>query len=296
VDFEGRKIPGLGEPNVPESFSVWGVDVSNPQAPRVISRLKTGLLVGATSDNGKTVGGSAPNFLAAHGNALFVSNGNNDMIERIDLAKNKIVEKRRLVPSFLVSRVRGVSPAGMVVSPDGKRLYVTEMGINAIAVLDAKSLAVLGHIPTAWYPYRVALSPDGRKLVCICFRGFGNGPNAGKEIPKSDFLGMRGVVSILDVPSDVELKTMTAPRTCWPLMESWIAAPPGQRCLRLSSPRRRESCPRKSSMWCLSPRKTTLTTRSLIASLARSTIRVCCGGGCTRPSRATVNPRWKTWE
>jgi YVTN family beta-propeller protein len=210
VEFEGRKIPGLGEPNVPESFSVWGVDVSNPQAPRVISRLKTGLLVGATSDNGKTVGGSAPNFLAAFGNALFVSNGNNDMIERIDVVKNRIAEKQRIVPAPVVSRVRGVSPAGMVVSPDGKRLYVAEMGINAIAVLDAKSLAVLGHIPTAWYPYRVALSPDGRKLVCICFRGFGNGPNAGQEIPKSDFLGMRGVVSILDVPSDRDLKTMTS--------------------------------------------------------------------------------------
>src|SRR5439155_22728779 len=91
VEFEGRKIPGLGEPNVPESFSVWGVDVSNPQAPKVISRLKTGLLVGAPSDNGKTVGGSASNFLAAHGDALFVSNGNNDMIERVDLARNEIV-------------------------------------------------------------------------------------------------------------------------------------------------------------------------------------------------------------
>ena len=89
VEFEGRKIPGLGEPNVPESFSVWGVDVSNPAAPKVISRLKTGLLVGAPSDNGKTVGGSAPNFLAAHGDALFVSNGNNDIIERIDLAQER---------------------------------------------------------------------------------------------------------------------------------------------------------------------------------------------------------------
>ena len=210
VEFEGRKIPGLGEPNVPESFSVWGVDVSNPQAPKVISRLKTGLLVGAPADNGKTVGGSAPNFLATHGDVLFVSNGNNDMIERIDLAKNKIVATQRIVSSPLVARVRGVSPAGMAVSPDGKRLYVAELGINAIAVLDTKSLKVLGHIPTAWYPYRVALSPDGRQLTCICFRGFGNGPNAGQEIPKSDFLGMRGVVSILDVPSDAELKTMTA--------------------------------------------------------------------------------------
>ena len=210
VEFEGRTIPGLGEPNVPESFSVWGVDVSKPAAPKVISRLKTGLLVGAPSDNGKTVGGSAPNFLAAHGDALFVSNGNNDIIERIDIVKNEIVATQRIVPSPLVAKVRGVSPSGMVVSPDGQRLYVAELGINAIAVLDAKTLAVLGHIPTAWYPYRVALSPDGKELVCICFRGFGNGPNAGKEIPKSGFLGMKGVVSVLDVPSDAELKSMTA--------------------------------------------------------------------------------------
>jgi len=210
VEFEGRKIPGLGEPNVPESFSVWGVDVSNPQAPKVVSRLKTGLLVGAPTDNGKAVGGSAPNFLASRGEALFVSNGNNDQIERIDLVKNSIAAKQRIVPSPLVARLRGVSPAGMVVSPDGKRLYVAEMGLNAIAVLDTKTLAVLGHIPTGWYPYRVAISPDGRQLACISFRGFGNGPNAGKEIPKSEFLSLRGLLSVLDVPSDAQLKTMTA--------------------------------------------------------------------------------------
>ncbi len=209
IESEGRKIPGLGEPNVPESFSVWGVDVSNPQTPKVISRLKTGLLVGAPSDNGKTVGGSAPNFLAVNGDALFVSNGNNDIIQRINLARNEIAAKQRLVPSPLVAHVRGVSPAGMVVSPDGKRLYVAELGINGIAVLDAATLTVLGHVPTAWYPYRLGVSPDCRQLVCICFRGFGNGPNAGKEIPQSEFLGMRGVVSVIDVPSDADLKTMT---------------------------------------------------------------------------------------
>lgn len=210
VEFEGRTIPGLGKPNVPESFSVWGVNVSNPGQPRVTSRLKTGLLVGAPSDNGKTVGGSAPNFLAVRDGALFVSNGNNDIIERIDTAKNKIAATRRIVPSPLVARLRGVGPSGMAASPDGKRLYVAELGINAIAVLDQQTLAVLGHIPTAWYPYRVALSPDGSKLVCICFRGFGNGPNAGKDKPVSEFLALRGVVSVIDTPSDDQLKGMTA--------------------------------------------------------------------------------------
>ena len=194
---------------MPESFSVWGLNFSDFKSPVVVSRLKTGLLVGAPAENGKTVGGSAPNFLAIHGGALFVSNGNNDMIERIDVRRNEIVAKQRIVPSPLVARVRGASPSGMAVSPDGRRLYVAELGINAIGVLDARTLAVLGHIPTAWYPYRVMVSPDGRQLVCICFRGFGNGPSAGQEIPKSDFLGMRGVLSILDVPTESELKTMT---------------------------------------------------------------------------------------
>ena len=210
VEFEGRSIPGLGKANVPESFSVWGVDVSNPVAPRVVTRVKTGLLIGAPSDRDKTVGGSAPNFLAEQAGALFVSNGNNDLIERIDPQLGTIVSGRRIVPSPLVAGLRGVGTSGMAVSPDGRRLYVAELGINAIGVLDAKTLEVLGHIPTAWYPYRVTVSPDGRHLACICFRGFGNGPNAGKEIPKSDFLGMQGVLSILDAPSDKALNGMTA--------------------------------------------------------------------------------------
>ncbi|MCX6620383.1 MAG: bifunctional YncE family protein/alkaline phosphatase family protein [Acidobacteria bacterium] len=207
--FEGRKIPGLGDANVPESFSVWSVDVSNPAAPQVAARWKTGLLIDAPSDNGKAVGGSAPNFLAVRGDALFVSNGNNDIIERIDMSKGGIQASRRIVPSPLVSRLRGVGPSGMVVSPDGSRLYVAESGINAIGVLDAGTLQVLGHIPTAWYPYRLALSPDGRRLACVCFKGFGNGPNAGKDIPKSNFLQMRGVISILDAPSNQALGEMT---------------------------------------------------------------------------------------
>jgi len=210
VEFEGRMIPGLGEPNVPESFSVWGVDVTLPDNPRVISRLKTGLLIGAPADNGKTVGGSAPNYVCAQGDTLFVSNGNNDLIERVDLKANQITGRARLSPSPLVAGLRGVGPAGMALSPDGAKLFVAELSLNAIAVLDTQTMKVLGHIPTAWYPYRVAISPDGRSLACICFRGFGNGPNGGQAVPKSEFLHMRGVLSLLDVPSPAELEKMTA--------------------------------------------------------------------------------------
>jgi YVTN family beta-propeller protein len=209
VTFEGRKIPGLGDDNGPQSFSVTGVDVADPRTPKVLSHWKTGLLIHAPSDNGATVGGSAPNFLAASADSLYVSNGNNDLIERFDLSTGKLLAKQRIVPSPLVSRLRGVGPSGMVLSPDGARLFVAESGINAIGVLDARTLEVLGHVPTAWYPYRLAVSPDGRRLACISFKGFGNGPNAGQNIPKSDFLGLKGVISILDHPSDAGLRTLT---------------------------------------------------------------------------------------
>jgi YVTN family beta-propeller protein len=209
VEAEGRKVPGLGDPNAPESFSVWGIDVADPTAPKIVHRIKTGLLIGAPADNGKTVGGSAPNFLAVHGSDLYVSNGNNDTIERIDLITGKIVHRTRIQPSPLVAKLRGVGPSGMTLSPDGSRLYVAESGLNAIGVLDTKSGRMIGHIPTAWYPYRVALTANGKQLLCICFRGFGNGPNAGKNIPKSQFLGLRGVASLLNVPTTAELGPLT---------------------------------------------------------------------------------------
>lgn len=210
VEFEGRKVPGLGDDNAPEAFSVYSVDVSNPAAPRVAARWKTGLLIHSPADNGKTVGGAAPNFLTARDNSVYVSNGNNDLIERIDLAQSKSAIRARIVPSPLTAGLRGVGPSGMALSPDGRRLYVAESGINAIGVFDATTLKVLGHIPTAWYPYRVAVSPDGRRLAVTCFKGFGNGPSGGANIPKSEFLRLRGVLSILDTPDDNTLAAMTA--------------------------------------------------------------------------------------
>lgn len=209
VKFEGRWVPGLGEPNVPESFSVFSVDVSTPTAPRVTGRWKTGLLINAPSDNGKTVGGSAPNFIVSRGEDAWVSNGNNDMIQRLRLPSGKIEASQRIVPSPLVARLRGVGPSGMVLSPDGTRLYVAESGINAIGVLDARTLQVLGHIPTAWYPYRLAISPDGSHLACINFKGFGNGPSGGTEKPESVFLQLRGAVTILDTPAATNLPALT---------------------------------------------------------------------------------------
>ena len=57
-------IPGLGDPNVPESFSVWSFSVKDPSKPEVKAKIKTGVLVGETIEGIPAVGGASPNSLA----------------------------------------------------------------------------------------------------------------------------------------------------------------------------------------------------------------------------------------
>ncbi len=210
ISMEGRHIAPVGSPNTPESFSVWVVNVTHPSNPAVEQKIKTGVPVGVHSAGGVTVGGSAPNFLLVHGNTLFVSDNNDDLIEQFNVNTGKAIRRTLIQPSPLTANLRGVQPAGLAISPDGKRLYICEIGINAIGVMDTTTGKMLGHIPTAWYPYRVVVSRGGGHLGVISFRGFGNGPNAGPHQPTSPFLGMKGVMTRVAVPSAPTLAHLTA--------------------------------------------------------------------------------------
>ena len=70
-------------------------------------------------------------------------------------------------------------------SPDGKLLFVADAGENAVAVIDIAHRAVLGFIPTAWYPADVQITPDGRHLVVADTYGFGARPNPAARSPHS---------------------------------------------------------------------------------------------------------------
>jgi len=210
VEVEGRKVPGLGKPLAQEAFSVYGFDISNPEKPRLTSVTKTGTQVGSKSAPwGKVVGGSGPSFVFAVGDSVYTSNSNDDTVDEIQASTGKIVGRISLEPSPLVHGYRGVQPTGITVSPDKKRLFVTESGLNAIAVVDRATRRVVGLIPTAWYPYRVAVTADGKSLACICFKGFGNGPNAGVNKATDDFAHLKGSFHTIPIPTDTELAKMT---------------------------------------------------------------------------------------
>jgi YVTN family beta-propeller protein len=215
VEIEGYRVPGLGDPNVPESFSVWEVDVSDPADPKVTARTKTGLLVGEMVEGIPAVGGSSPNSVVAADNRVFVSNGNNDTISIIDTEKDAVIKTIHLTLDKRLKNLRGIIPFGLALSVDQERLFVAESGINAVAVIDTRAGKVLGHIPTGWFPSKVAVSRDGRSLIVGNAKGFGSGPNGGPDFrvgPEGTYIGnlMKGTVSIIPLPADKDLTKETA--------------------------------------------------------------------------------------
>jgi len=207
-------IPGLGPVDSDESFSVWAVDVGNPLKPRVTARIKTGTLVGQMVEGFPAVGGSSPNSLVSDGRYVFCSNGNNDNVSVIDIRKKTVVKNIRLCPDERLSKLRGIIPFGLALSPDGKRLFVAESGLNAIGVLDVKTLEVIGHIPAGWFPAKLKVTGDGKKLVVGNAKGFGSGPNGGAGFskgPEGTYIGclMKGTVEVIDIPADDALPSLT---------------------------------------------------------------------------------------
>jgi YVTN family beta-propeller protein len=208
------QVKGLGPMNAPESFSVWAIQVSNPLKPEVFSKTKTGNPVGQLVDGVPAVGGSSPNSMVTAGNYVFISNGNNDNITVLDSRNQNIIAHIKLNTEEKLTKLRGIIPFGLAVSPDEKRVYVAESGINAVAVIDVPTLKVIGHIPAGWFPAKLKVSPDGKKLIIANAKGFGSGPNGGltfKQGSAGSYIGslMYGNVQVTDIPADNELLNTT---------------------------------------------------------------------------------------
>ena len=125
-------------------------------------------------DGTELVGGVAPGAIAINrdGRVAYVALGNVDRVAVVRLEGEPRVVRGldlRLYPDAPF----GAQPSAEALSPDGKRLYVALAGLNAVAVLDARSPKRYryGLIPTGWYPSALALSRNGRTLFVLDAKG-----------------------------------------------------------------------------------------------------------------------------
>ncbi len=188
-------VPGLGDPNAPESNSLAVVDVTEAESPKLVALVRTGEPFGV-----KSLGGSSPAGVVATANDIYVANGNQDTISVVDAATLRV---RATIPLRIpkLEDYRGVLPLGMAIDHDNGRLLVAEAGINALAVIDTGGNKVLGHLPVGWFPTAVAL--HGGQVFVASAKGHGTGPNASKTSRlEESFQGAlrRGTISVFPVP------------------------------------------------------------------------------------------------
>ena len=175
---EGKKIPGVGDPNDPESMSVFTIDLLSN---KVTSKLKTGYLVGHMLEDAEVTGGASPNSIAIDNSFAYVSNATNDNISVIDYKQGKILRHIPIKVDPKIDQYRGLLPFGLSLSKDGSTLYAALLGFNAVAVIDTKTDKTIGLIPAGWGASRVKFSPDEKEMYIISCRGLGAGPNGGKD-------------------------------------------------------------------------------------------------------------------
>jgi hypothetical protein len=176
--IDGKNIPGLGDPNVKASMSVYCIELATNT---IKARLKTGLQLGELVEDAEVIGGASPNSIAVGKKYAYVTNATNDNIAVIDYKKGKIVKHIPIKVDPKLDRYRGLLPFGITMSKDEQFLYVALLGFNAVAKVDLKTSATIGLIPTGWGTTRVALSKDDTHLYITSCRGLGAGPNGGKQ-------------------------------------------------------------------------------------------------------------------
>jgi YVTN family beta-propeller protein len=198
------RIAPLGDPNAPESNSLAVLNTRIPARPFVEKMIPTGLPMGPRS-----AGGSAPTAVLATESTVYVSNGNQDSISVIDA---KTLERAPDIPLRIpgLEPYRGILPIGLALDPGRGWLLVAEAGINAIGVVDFVSRRLIGHLPAAWFPTRLAVR-DG-VLYAANAKGFGTGPNATQFAPIDRSFQAelrRGTLMVAPLPAAGELARNT---------------------------------------------------------------------------------------
>ena len=209
--IDGKKIPGLGDPNAEEAMSVYVIDLTKNT---IKAKLKTGMLLGELVEDAEVIGGASPNSIVINNQYAYVTNATNDNIAVIDYKKGKIKTHIPIKVDTNIDQYRGLLPFGIDISKDNKYLYVALLGFNAVAKVDIASKKTIGLIPTGWGTTRVKISKNDQQLFITSCRGYGAGPNGGKgfRMPiQGSYIGdiQLGTFQIVNNPDDTNLAKYT---------------------------------------------------------------------------------------
>ena len=132
------------------------------------------------------------------GSSIYVSTAQDDKVSVIDAQRGAVVQTIGLGVNDTTGNVSGVglNATGLVTSPDGSLLYVSEYAADRVAVIDTRSHSVARNITVGEAPVAVAASADGSRVYALNQAGI-NGI---------------GSVSVVDTGSSAVIQTINVGR------------------------------------------------------------------------------------
>jgi DNA-binding beta-propeller fold protein YncE len=127
--------------------------------------------------------------LSPDGRTLYVALANRDAVAAVNVNAGQFSVRGYFDTRLPHQGYFGAEPVALALNADGSRLYVANMGSDAVAVMDTKRLTPsaarkgmvepLGFVPTEWMPMSMAFlpSPSGGRLYVATAKGKGTGPN-----------------------------------------------------------------------------------------------------------------------
>ncbi len=147
------------------------------------------------------------------GKYVAVANSGSDTISVIDTGSDRVVEKiwARQTPADLF----GAQPNALAFDRSGKLLFACNGTQNAVAVFhfepEERESKMLGLIPVGWFPGAVRFDAAQQSLWVANIKGIGAAkifkPGEQVKLRTKDFFG---TLSLVPLPSEAELKAMTA--------------------------------------------------------------------------------------
>ena len=95
---------------------------------------------------------------------VYISNPGSDTVSVLDTVTNTVTATIPVNAGSTGTCLGNTPCNGVAVTPDGRKVYVGNRGLNSVSVINTATNTVIATVPVGAFPFGIAATPDGRQV------------------------------------------------------------------------------------------------------------------------------------